>query len=132
MNMHLHDTTPVTNEFLSGRFVAKHAHGRPLNERLVTVTMLLGNIQLGELTHAQIAKLAGVSLDSVSIVANATPDERKALFNGASLRSVRKANAKPREMTDAEIEAFIDRVDPNRVLAILDRKTAPPQLVAAE
>ena len=48
------------------------------------------------------------------------------------LRDVRENHARPRVMTDAEIETFISRADPVRILAYLDRLTAPSLSIAAE
>ena len=109
------------------------AYGRkaPLHQRLRLAKLLLGDVPGGDLTYTQVALLAGVSARSVSTVDRATLEQSAGLFDGTlSLNAVRKANAKPCEMTDADIEDFIDRVDPNRVLAALDRLTAPQSIAA--
>ena len=67
----------------------------------------------------------------MAIVAGASADQLEALWSDRlSLNAVRKANAKPRGLTDSEVDDFINRVDPNRVLAALDRLTAPSSIDA--
>jgi hypothetical protein len=133
MNMHLPNTAPAANEFLSGRTIAKRVRGRPLHERLVVAMMMLGDTPIGALTHAQIASLANVGTRSVSIIAGATIEQRRELFSGRlSLRAARRARAtksKRREPTYAELEAFIER-DPNLAYAIFEKFTAPPLATA--
>jgi hypothetical protein len=78
------------------------------------------------LSRRQAAKAVGVRRHRITAAALATADQVELLKSGRlRLRDVRAAHAKRVEMSDAEIIAFIDRVDPNRVLAILDRMTAP-------
>jgi hypothetical protein len=132
--MHLPDTAPAANEFLSGRTIAKRVRGRPLHERLVVAMMLLGDIPIGALTHAQIASLADISSDSVAIIASATIEQRRELFAGTlSLRAARRARAtksKRHEVTDADVESYIRR-DPNLAYAIFEKFTAPPSMRTA-
>jgi hypothetical protein len=70
-----------------------------------------------------------VSVDSISIVANATPNEIERLRRGwLSLRDVRALHAERcNKPTTANIEAFVDRVGPDAIMAVLDRLTAPTE-----
>jgi hypothetical protein len=119
---------------LSGKALAKRVRKDPPAQRAVQAARIArGEAPIVDLTTAQIALLTRLSAASVALAKNASTDELAALMLGeTSLRKLRKANAKPREMTDADIKGLIDRVGPNRFLAILDQMTAPPQLVAAE
>jgi integrase len=83
-------------------------------------------------SRRQAAKLMGVTRYRIASAELATADEIECLKLGRlRLSDVRKAHAKPRPLTDAEIESFIANADPYRVLAIVDRLTAPT-LAAAE
>jgi hypothetical protein len=127
MNIHLHDTAPVTNAFLSGRYIAK-MRKRPLGERLIIAEMMTGDSHTNKLNYTQAAALINVDARALATFANATSEQRHALFDGlTSLRQLRKANAKSRARTDADIIAFVNAVDPARVLEILDRMTAPAE-----
>ena len=119
---------------VTGKALAKQVRKDPPAQRAVQAARIArGEASIVDLTTAQIALLTRLSAASVALVKNASADDLAALMLGeTSLRKLRKANANPREMNDADIKDLIDRAGPNRFLAILDQMTAPPQLVAAE
>ena len=121
--------TPEAKPLLRGKVLARNLRKASPAMRAILVTPLTNGAAIGGLPKAQAARLGRVSAKSIAIVAGASAEQLEALWSGQlSLNAVRKANAKPREMTDADIEDFIDRVDPNRVLAALDRLTAPSSI----
>jgi hypothetical protein len=118
---------------ITGRDLANKLRKTLPGERAVMALAIADGVMVvTDFTHAQAARLADVSVDSVSIVASATPYEIQALNRGwLSLRDVRALHAERcNKPTTANIEAFIDRVGPDAIMAALDRLTAPTQAAA--
>ena len=119
---------PVLGKDLAERLAQMSHDARP-----VLAWGLTGPRGVAGLTRAQASRLAEVSPYNIALVSLATTEERLALMRGdIRLRDVRENHARPRVMTDAEIETFISRADPVRILAYLDRLTAPSLSIAAE
>jgi hypothetical protein len=112
MNYVAHQTTEAKPAMSGESIVRKLRKASPGVRALVAAKLAEGKIIPG-LKRAQAAKLAYSSVHSIAIVKRATPDEREALKHGkVSLRAVREAHTKHREMSDADIIDFINRVDP--------------------
>lgn len=127
------DGSSYHNGNFNGKGFARAMRGSTRSQRAALAAQLTNGTAIGAVTNLQAAALADVSSYSVSIARNATPAETEALLGRRiCIRDVRKAHAKPRELSDADIVAFINRANPNRVLAILDHLTAPNLPVAAE
>lgn len=123
--------TPEAKLLLSGKVLARNLRKTSPAMRAILVAPLTNGTAIGVLTKAQAARLGRVSAKTMAIVAGASADQLEALWSDRlSLNAVRKANAKPRGLTDSEVDDFINRVDPNRVLAALDRLTAPSSIDA--
>jgi hypothetical protein len=113
-------------------FARKLREASPANRAIQALALVDGFTIVTNHTYAQAARLAETSVDSISIVAHATPVEIEYLKRGwLSLRDVRWAHAnRPNRPTAADIEAFIDRVGPDAVWNVFDRLTAPANLAA--
>jgi hypothetical protein len=133
MNFVSHPNLDIKQEVV-GKDLAKQVRKEPPAQRAVQAARIArGEASIVALTTAQIGLLTHLSPASVALAKTASADDLAALMLGEmSLRQLRKANAKPREVTDQHIKDFINRVDPNRVLTILDQLTAPALSVAAE
>jgi hypothetical protein len=131
MNFVSHNLSPNINPPLRGKAVAERlGHMRPDARAVLALTFTNGTA-IGCLTRKQAARLTGVSPYNIALAAIATPDEREGLMRGRlKLRHVRAAHAKSRKPSDSEIVDFIARADPNRVLSILDKLTAPVSTAA--
>ena len=125
-------TSPNGKPAIAGRDLARKLRKALPGERAVTALALTDGLTVTGLTHAQAARLAEVSVDSISIVAGATTHEIYALNRGwLSLRDLRALHAaRCNKPTTANIEAFIDRVGPDAIMAVLDKLTAPTQAAA--
>jgi hypothetical protein len=127
----VHRQTIEAKPSLSGKALDEHLSLMRPGARALLALSLTRDVTLTRLTRAQAARVVEVPPYSVAIAALATLDERFGLKQGRiTLSDVRKAHA--RKPSDDDIIAFINAVDPARILEILDAMTAPPQLVAAE
>jgi hypothetical protein len=123
----------VQHQTMLGKDLAERLSQMHPYARAVLALEFTNGRTLARLTRAQAAKLTGESPYNLSIAAIATADEREGLMCGRlKLSDVRRAHAHHREMTDAEIIAYINRANPDRILVMLDQMTAPPQPMAAE
>lgn len=123
----LHNIKPP----LSGKVLARNLRKASPAMRAILVTPLTNGTAIGGLTKAQAARLGRVSAESIAIVAGASADQLEALWSGQlSLHAVRKANAKPRELTDSEVDAALNRIGLERVWSAYDRLTAPSSIAA--
>jgi hypothetical protein len=113
--------------------------GRRLTRRLKGITpdlrallaheMVAGEAVLHRLTQAQAAVLVHVSLPYVSTVSRASPEQREDIRRRRL--SLSALYHKRRQPTDAKLDRLIARYGADRIMAALDRVTAP-QRVAAE
>jgi hypothetical protein len=84
------------------------------------------------LSCAQVAHLAGVSVSYLSTVAHCTPAERQQLRSGAlTISALHNSKRKTKPDSDNEIDRIVERIGPERLLAALDRYTAPQFAFAA-
>lgn len=127
----LHDMTTAGNPPLRGWAFAHRLRNASAAGRALAAHQLTNGVAIAGLTRAQAARVADVSVSSVSIVASATTDEIEALRRGKlSLRDVRRAHAKNRKPSIDE--NLMRRTDPNVVMRVFDRMTAPATPIAAE
>jgi hypothetical protein len=128
------DYLPATfNPPMSGKDLAERLGQMSPDARAVLALSLTRTRGVVRLTRAQASRLAEVSPYNIALASLATSDEREGLMHGRiKLSDVRKAHAHPHTPSDDEIVAFINAVDPDRVLNLLDRMTAPTLSVAAE
>jgi hypothetical protein len=118
---------------MSGKDLAERLPQMRPDARAVLALEFTNGRTLSRPTRVQAAKLTGVSPYNLSIAALATADEREGLMRGRlKLSDVRRAHAHPRKATIGEIENLIRNADPNDVMSVFDRLTAPPLSVAAE
>jgi hypothetical protein len=124
---------PAKTSPLSERIAARIARNEEDKRALLALALVNGD-PIPRLSERQAARMTKTSRHKVRSAKLATAADIELVKIGRlRLSDVRRMRAKARVMTDAEIENFIDRADPVRVLAYLDRLTAPqPQLVAAE
>jgi hypothetical protein len=119
-------STATFNPPVLGKDLAERLRQMRPGGRAVLALSLTGVRGVTCLTRAQSSRLTEVPLYNIALANLATLDEQVALMRGElKLSDVRKAHAHAREMTDAEIVDFIERADPNRILEMLDRMTAP-------
>ena len=119
-------STATFNPPVLGRDLAESLRQMRPGGRAVLALSLTGVRGVARLTREQSSRLTEVPLYNIALANLATLDEQLALMRGElKLSDVRKAHAHVREMTDAEIVDFINRADPNRILAVLDQMTAP-------
>jgi hypothetical protein len=119
-------STATFNPPVLGRDLAERLRQMRPGGRAVLALSLTGVRGVERLTRAQSSRLTQVSPYNIALANLATLDEQLALMRGElKLSDVRKAHAHVREMSDAEIVDFINRADPNRILAALDQMTAP-------
>jgi hypothetical protein len=112
---------------LHGKALAAWARDATPAQRALTALALAEGASVLVPTRAQAAVLVGASPYAVAIAALATPEEAGALyFGGISMAEVRQAHARtPNTLTDADINAFIERAGIERVFTAIDNKTAP-------
>jgi hypothetical protein len=133
--MNLLSLNPINDKPTTGRALARKLRGASPALRAIHALSLTNGDAISGLTHSQAAKVADVGVEAISIVANATPVELEHLKRGwVSLRGVRRAHAvrlaqRRNRPSAADIENVI-RADPDAVLAVLDRLTAPDQVAA--
>ena len=90
-----------------------------------------GSLAFTDLSRAQSSKLLEVSHGYITIVAGLSDDER-ALLRAQPWLLALKHNRRQREVSNADIDAFISRATPEQIFAALDRLTAPQVPLAAE
>jgi hypothetical protein len=116
-----------------GRHLALGLHRLSASQRaLLAFELTTGAVTLCGLTRKQAARIAGANTDYVSRVAHISDSEREQL-RGGGLRLSKTHPRQPRELSDAEIDHLVRTVGPDRVMAAIDRLTAPEfQFAAAE
>jgi hypothetical protein len=111
---------------VDGRRLAKQLKGTTADFRaLLAHELVTGETRLCRLSQAQAAKLTCVSRGYVSTVSRASPGQREDIECG--LLSVTALHNKP---TDAQLDRFVARYGADRVMAALDRATAPSATAA--
>jgi len=126
------EAKPVTA--MVGKAIAARLTQKLQDERAVLALALIAGAPIPPMSRRKASKVMRVSRYKIEVAARATPDELELLALGRlRLRDVRAAHAQPRKpLDDSAIVDFINRVDPNRILAVLDRMTAPQIATAAE
>ena len=119
------EAKPTVADKLAARFAQKLQ-----DDRAVLALALIAGAPIPPMSRRKASKVLGVSRCRIGVAALATPAEVRLLARGRlRLRDVRAAHAQPRKaIADDDIIAFIDRVDPNRVLQVLDAMTAPTRV----
>lgn len=124
-------STATFNPPVLGKDLAERLGQMSHDARPVLAWGLNGPRGVAYLSRAQASRLAEVSPYNIALASLATTEERLALMRGEiKLRDVRKAHA--HEMSDAKVIAFMNEIDPNRILRLLDQMTAPALSIAAE
>jgi hypothetical protein len=101
--------------------------------RALLALSLINGAPIPRMSERAAAKAVNVSRYKIRLAALTTPTEAHLVKTGhLRLQDVGRAHAKSREMTVVEIADFVCRADPVRVLAYLDRLTAPAVSLAAE
>ena len=118
------EAKPVT---VAGEAIAAWLAQKHQDARAILALESCNGAPVPPMSRRRAAKLLNVTRYRIASAALATPDEIECLKLGRlRLSDVRRAHAQSRKaIDDATIVAFINRVDPNRVLAILNRMTAP-------
>jgi hypothetical protein len=117
---------------LKGRRLHNRLKRIPLAHRaLMACEAEAGSLAFTDLSRAQSSKLLEVSHGYITTVAGLSDDER-ALLRAQPWLLALKHNRCQREVSNADIDAFISRATPERIFAALDRLTAPQVPLAAE
>jgi hypothetical protein len=96
----------------------------PTHAALLAYELEIGAAWLHDFPRRQACRLTGASVGYVSTIAHATPDERAAIRRGAL--ALAKLHNKPKaQPTDDEVNRLVATIGPDRVMAALDRATAP-------
>ena len=115
-----------------GKAIAARAAHHQRDVRALLALSLINGEPIPRLSHRQAAEATGVSRYRIALAALATPGEVEMVrAKRLRLSDVRRARAVKVKVTDTQIQNYIERVDPNRVLNILDRMTAPTRVAAA-
>jgi hypothetical protein len=113
-----------------GRRLAKRLKAiSPDFRALLAHELVAGEVALHRLNQAQASALVRVSRRYVSIIHRASPEQREDIKR--KRLSIASLYNKRRDLSDDRLERIITAAGPGRVLAILDKMTAP-QSVAAE
>jgi hypothetical protein len=116
--------TEIKTVTVVGRKLARRLKGISSDFRaLLAHQAATGEAVLRELTVKQASILFKVSVPYVAAVSRASPEERD-LIKRKRL-SVNDLYSRRRELTDDQIDRLVARCDPNRLMAALDRYTAP-------
>ena len=101
------------------------------DKRALLAVALVNGDPIPRLSEHAAAKATNVSRYRLRLAALATADDIELVRSGRlRLNDVRRTRSKSKAMSDAKIIDFINRVDPDRVLEILDRLTAPVAMAA--
>ena len=128
----MHQINETSNAFktIVGRRLARRLKDiTPDFRALLAHELVAGDVVLHRLTQTQAAALVRVSLPYVSTISRASPEQREDIKR--KRLSISSLYNKRRDLTDDRLEKIITAAGPGRVLAILDKMTAP-QRVAAE
>ena len=93
------------------------AHTSVLTKLCVAAAIAARELEVDDPTIAQIARMVGVKSKQIRAIMELTPEQRAALTTKRRINGVRFSN----EM----IDDFVAQVGANRLLAALDRGTAP-------
>jgi hypothetical protein len=99
------------------------AHASILTKLCIAAAWLAGEIDVGNFTIAQVARLLGVKSKQIKAIAELPPEQRAALTNPRRLNGVG-------HMSNDMIDEFVDRVGAERLWAAIDRRTAPTTIAA--
>lgn len=126
------DNSCPSVKMLKGRRLHNRLKRIPLAHRaLMACEAEAGSLAFTDLSRAQSSKLLEVSHGYITTVAGLSDDER-ALLRAQPWLLALKHNRRQREVSNADIDAFISRATPERIFAALDRLTAPQVPLAAE
>jgi hypothetical protein len=120
-------------ENIAGARLAWEARHRGAATRALNALNIYGGVEVViSPTRKQACQLAGSSVNSMSLVANATPAQRAELERGLiTLTDLRRAR-KSKTSNPEDIRAFVERHGIEAVFAVVDEMTAPPAASAAE
>jgi hypothetical protein len=127
MNFHSvpYPLLPAKTTRTSRAIAAREARNEE-DKRALLALALVNGMPIPRMSERQAAKATNVSRHKVRLAKLATAGDIELVKIGRlRLSDVRRMRAKAHVMTVAEIENFIDRADPVRILAYLDRLTAP-------
>lgn len=123
-----HMTAGGTPVKLRGRDLASQLRDLPKKRRaLLAAQAVAGGLKL---TRAQAANLFGVCPDYIAVACTASAEERHDILNGGSLRAIIQGR-KRHHMGDAALDRLVADIGPDKLLAALDRATAPHLTTAA-
>lgn len=94
------------------------AHASPLTKLCVGAALAAGELEVDDLTVAQVARMAGVKSKQVRAVMQLTPEQR------AALTSRRRVNNIAR-FSNEVVDDIVDKVGAVRLWAAIDRATMP-------
>ena len=94
------------------------AHASVLTKLCVAAALAARELDVDDLTLAQIARMVGVKSKQIRAIMELTPEQR------AALTTRRRVNGVGR-FSNEMIDDFVAQVGANRLLAALDRGTAP-------
>jgi hypothetical protein len=118
----------ATGESIAARW-ARHEE----DVRALLAVALVNGVAIPAMSERQAAKVVNVSRHKIRLARLASVDDAALVKMGRlRLQDVRRMCAKTRPIDDAEIENFINRAEPVRVLAYLDTMTTPALSIAAE
>jgi hypothetical protein len=125
------DSVPVKDVNLHKLNRRKRRGLSPTHAALLAHELETGMVWLHHLPRRQACLLTGASIGYVTTIANATPEERAAIKRGEL--ALGKLHNKPKQpLADAEIDRLVETIGADRILAAIDRWTAPQFQFAAE
>ena len=111
---------------ITGRELAAWlAHASVLTRICVAAALAARELNVDDLTIAQIARMLGVKSKQIRAIMELTPEQR------AALTTKRRVNGVGR-FSDDMIDDFVAQVGANRLWAAIDRTTAPQTNGAAQ
>jgi hypothetical protein len=117
-------TAPIT---VAGRQFSRRLKKLNAGQRAVLAYGLnTGALHLSTYTKPQSAALAEISVSYISTVAHASPTERDLLSYGwLKLSDLHNQKKRQSVTTDADIERMVVEIGFDRIMAVIDRLTAP-------
>jgi hypothetical protein len=94
-----------------------------LTKVCVAAAVMAGEIEITDLTIAQVGRVLGVKTKQIRAIAGLTPEQRSGLTNRRRLNGVGR-------LSDSMIDDMVAQVGANRLWAALDRATAPTRVAA--
>jgi hypothetical protein len=102
----------------------------PSERALLAANLMADRVQLVRLTARQASRLTGANIRYLAVARHLSDDQRERIIKGKlSLSAIVNA---PRIPSDAELDKLFALVGGERMLAALDRFTAPKFVFAAE